>query len=59
MVFITEETWKNNGVEVVVFNGKKWLNEKNIEEQLEYSNLREITSTYPLNLRKQRQELQK
>ena len=27
-----------NGVEVIVFNGTKWLNEKNIEDQLKHSN---------------------
>ena len=59
MVFITKETWRSNGVEVIVFNGKKWLNGKHIEEQLEHSNLREVTSKCPLDLRKQRQELQK
>ena len=32
MIIITEETWKNSGVEVIVFNDKKWLNEKHIEE---------------------------
>ena len=24
---ITRETWKKNGVEVIAFNGKKWLSE--------------------------------
>ena len=38
---------------------KKWLIEKHIGEQLDHSNLREVTSKYSLNLRKQRQELQK
>ena len=32
---------------------------KNIEKQLEYSNLREVASKYSLYLKKQRQELQK
>ena len=36
----------------------KWLNGTNIEEQLGYSRLRNITLQYPKNLRKQRQELQ-
>ena len=58
MVNITKETWKKNTVEVIVFNGKKWLNEKHIEHELKHSNLREITSKYPLNLRKQGQELE-
>ena len=59
MFIITEETWKNSGVEVIVFNDKKWLHEKHIEEQLKYRNLREGTSKYPLYLRKKIQELQK
>ena len=29
MVEITKETWKRNGVEVIVFKGKKWLNKSN------------------------------
>ena len=28
------ETWEQNGVEVIVSGGKKWLNEKHIETQL-------------------------
>ena len=36
----------------------KWLNERHIESQLKYSNLREVTLKYPKCLRKQRQELQ-
>ena len=30
---------EKNGVEVITFGDKKWLNEKNIETQLELSNL--------------------
>ena len=59
MVNISVKTWRKNGVEVIVVNGKKWLNEKHVEEQLEHSNLRKVTSKYSLDLRKQRQELQK
>ena len=47
-----------NGVEVITFNGKKWLNEKNIKEQLKHSNLEAVTLQYSSELRKQRQELQ-
>ena len=43
---------QKNGVEVIVFNGKKWVNEKNIETQLEHSNLVVITNEYSLELRK-------
>ena len=39
MVKITKETWKKCGVEVIIFNDKKWLNEKHIEDQLKHSNL--------------------
>ena len=46
-----------NGVEVVIFNEKKWLNEKHIDVQLQHSNLRHITNQYSSELRKQRQEL--
>ena len=34
MAEITNELWKKNGVEVIIFNGKKWLNETNIKDQL-------------------------
>ena len=34
MVEITKELWGKNGVEVIIFNGKKWLNETNINYQL-------------------------
>ena len=29
MVEFIKETWGGNGVEAIVFNGKKWLNETN------------------------------
>ena len=37
-----------NDVEVIVLNDIKWLNEKNIEEQLEHANLAVMTLKYPL-----------
>ena len=48
--------WRN-GVEVIVFNGKKWLNEKHIEPQLEDSNLPAITNKCDLMYKKCRSEL--
>ena len=47
-----------NRVEVIIFNGKEWLNEKHIERQLKHSNLPLITRQYSSELRKQRQDLQ-
>ena len=47
-----------NGVKVIVFNGKKWLNEKHIEKQLKHSNLSAVTTQYPPELKKLRQEIQ-
>ena len=41
---------------VIVFNGKKWLNETNIKDQLKHSNLAAVTSQHFSELRKQRQE---
>ena len=58
MVNITKETWEKTGAEVIIFNGKKWLNENHIEKQLEDSNLPSFTLQYSSDLRKQRQELQ-
>ena len=49
---------KKNGVEVIIFNGKKWLNETNIKDQLKHSNLAAVTLQYSSERRKQRQELQ-
>ena len=43
MVNITKKKWGKNGVEVIVLNGIKWLNEKNIGEQLGHSNLPALT----------------
>ena len=39
MVKFSKNTWEKNAVEVIVFNGKKWLNQKNIEDQLKHPNL--------------------
>ena len=58
MVEISKETWGKNGVEVIVFNGKTWLNETNIKDQLKHSNLAAVALQYSSELRKQRQELQ-
>ena len=41
-----------NEVEVILFNGKRWLNGKHIEIQLKLSNLVAITNKYPPKLRK-------
>ena len=43
MVEITKETWERNGVEIIVFNGKNWLNETNIKGQLKHSKLAAVT----------------
>ena len=54
MVKITKETWERNGVEVIVFNGKKWLNETNMKDQLRHSKLAVVTLQYPLKYRKKK-----
>ena len=44
---ITKETWKNNGIEVIVMSiNTLWLNEKSIEEKLGHKNLQVITNKY-------------
>ena len=58
MSFIAKVTRQKIGVEVTVFNEKRWLNEKYIEVQLQHSTLPHITSQYSSELKKQRQELQ-
>ena len=57
MVNISKKTWTNNGVEVIVFNGIKWLNENDIEEQLGHANLVAITRRFPPKYRKHEYEL--
>ena len=52
MANIIKKTWRKDGVEVIVFNSKKWLNEKHVEEQLKHSNLVAITNRYDLELTK-------
>ena len=54
----TEKHGKKCDVDVIIFNGKKWLNEKHIEDQLRHSNLLAITNQEPSELKKQRQEIQ-
>ena len=44
MIKSSNGTWKKNGVDVITFNGKKWLNEKHIETRLEHSNLVPVTN---------------
>ena len=58
MSSITKETWQKNGVEVIVFNEEKRLNEKNMEEQLRHSTLTHTTRQYSSESGKQRQKLQ-
>ena len=53
MIDISRKTWEQNGVEVIVFEGKKWLNEKHIEEQLGHANLPAITKKYFSKYKKQ------
>ena len=57
MIDITKETWNKSGVEVIVLNGIKWLNRKNIEERLDYANLPVIKRKYRSDYRKHRNEL--
>ena len=58
MVNIAKKTWGKNDIEVVVFDGIKWLNEKKkkIEVQLGHANLIAITRRYPPEYRKHRYE---
>ena len=58
IVNITKETWGKIGVEVIIFNSKKWLNERHIEKQMGHSALKNIKKQHPPEFKKQRQELQ-
>ena len=55
MVNVTKETWAKDGVEAIIFNGKKWLNEKHIEKQIGHSALGNIKNQYPPEFFKKRQ----
>ena len=58
MADISRKTYERNVTETVVDNyGILWLNEKNIEEGLDYKKLREITKRYNSNHRKHKYEL--
>ena len=47
MVEVTKERWERNGIEVIIVNGKKWLNETNAKDQLKHSDLAAVTLEYP------------
>ena len=42
MIDITKETWDKSGVEVIMFNGIKLLNENHIEEELNHAKVRKM-----------------
>ena len=48
---------RKNCVEVIAFNGIKWLSETNVNKQLGHGNLVVITSRYIQNIKKNRREL--
>ena len=54
MVFITEDTWKENGVEVITVDNVKWLNEKHIEKRFGHSNLAMMISKYSNYFKKEK-----
>ena len=58
MVGISKGTYENNDIETIVESiGTLWLNEKNIEEKLDYKNLPAITNKYDQEYKKRRHEL--
>ena len=58
MVDIGKKTYERNGIEPIVdYDGISWLNEKHIEEWLDYNNFREITTKYHSDHRINRHEL--
>ena len=46
-----------HGVEVIIVDNEKWLNEKHIEKQLDRSTFNKTIRKYAVEFRKQRQEL--
>ena len=58
MAAITNETYENNGIEVITDKiGELWLNERHIQEQLGLKNLPALTSKYDEGYKKCRYEL--
>ena len=58
MINITQKTFENNGIEVIVDSvNALWLNEKNIEKKLGHRNLPVITNKYDKIYKKSRHEL--
>ena len=58
MIDIYSETCEINGVEIIFHSdGKLWLNEKHVEEGLDYKHLQVTTVKYASNFRKHRYEL--
>ena len=39
MKSVSIKTWNNNGVGAITYDGKKWINEKQLETALGYKNL--------------------
>ena len=58
MAAITNETYENNGIEVITDKiGELWLNERHIQEQLGLKNLPALTNKYDEGYKKCRYEL--
>ena len=58
MAAITNETYENNGTEVITDKiGELWLNERHIQEQLGLKNLPALTNKYDEEYKKYRYEL--
>ena len=58
MVYITKETYENNGIEVITDGfGKLWLNERHVQEQFGHKNLVTLTNKYDEKYKKCRYEL--
>ena len=57
-VFITKETYENNGIEAIVDKNRTlWLNKNNIGDGLKHTNLPVITRKYHSDYRKHRLEI--
>ena len=55
---ITQETYQNNGIEVIADKfGKLWLNERHTQQQLGLKNLPALTKKYDGEYKKCRYEL--
>ena len=54
MFSIATKTWQDNGLEVIISDDIKWLNEWNVQKQLGHSNFSSDNSKIPKRSKKRK-----